>query len=559
MVAAGVIRRNVKWNAVILPAPLWTLIRLQRKARYRRLLRGARTIRGAALLVLGFGAMSLWIAPSLTLAFTQPRTDGSRVHLFLPLSMLGLCAMNVLSSAGERAIAFMPAEADFLFPGPFTRRQLLGYKLMQNVIGTAIASIFFSLLWLRHSRYWIDSWSGYFLAMTFVQLLSMAAVLIAQSIGERAAARGKRVLMALLAVAIYVAIKPYLSQLHDVELPMLFDQIRASTVGRALFAPFDVFATIITAKSFFPEAITSIGIALAMIGALLAIVLWLDVQYTEMAAAAGVKLHAKLSRMRRGGGLTSGGPSAKIAWLHLPMPPRLAGIGPIAWRQTVSAMRQSRGVFIFVGIICVVGMIALSIGKSDDQTIQIIGGGLFWITIVLVESLRFDFRGDVDRMDTLRALPIANTAITVAQLVAPTAVLMACHTLIFSFGVITKKLSPMTLPLGLLVALPIDLLIVEIENLIFLIFPSRRPEGAAGDMQGVGRRLIGLISKLTALSVILGIAALIGFGFTYLMPDVPQAGIISGAVVALVEAISLIPLLTFAFSRFDPSSDTPIG
>ena len=49
-----------------------------------------------------------------------------------------------LTSAGERAISFWPSEVDFLFAGPFTRRELLIYKLSSTIAGALFTSLILS-------------------------------------------------------------------------------------------------------------------------------------------------------------------------------------------------------------------------------------------------------------------------------------------------------------------------------------------------------------------------------------------------------------------------------
>ncbi len=49
-----------------------------------------------------------------------------------PPALFAFTLLFVFTSAGEAAVYFTPAEVDFLFAAPFTRRELLYYKLAQD-------------------------------------------------------------------------------------------------------------------------------------------------------------------------------------------------------------------------------------------------------------------------------------------------------------------------------------------------------------------------------------------------------------------------------------------
>jgi len=53
------------------------------------------------------------------------------VRAIAPFAILGFCLSNLFTSFGDSAVAFTSPEVDFLFYGPFTRRSLLGYKLLR--------------------------------------------------------------------------------------------------------------------------------------------------------------------------------------------------------------------------------------------------------------------------------------------------------------------------------------------------------------------------------------------------------------------------------------------
>src|SRR5439155_24743 len=79
-----------------------------------------------------------------------------------------------LFSQGERGIYFSPGEVNFLFAGPFTRRQLLVFKITSNALIGLVTSLFFTLLLRIHARWGVAAYVGLFLTFLFLQLFTTA-------------------------------------------------------------------------------------------------------------------------------------------------------------------------------------------------------------------------------------------------------------------------------------------------------------------------------------------------------------------------------------------------
>ena len=166
------------------------LIVLSVKAGFRRLFRGAGSVRGAFLLLFTLGFLALMIGPSLAIAAMRGRPGGpvltGWVEPYLPVMLFGLCLMFVFTAAGERALYFTPAEVDFLFPAPFQRRELLIYKLSKTLLGVLFMALIFSTSFLIYLPSWLSAFVGFFLTLAFVQLLAMATAFVGQIVAEHA-------------------------------------------------------------------------------------------------------------------------------------------------------------------------------------------------------------------------------------------------------------------------------------------------------------------------------------------------------------------------------------
>jgi hypothetical protein len=239
------------------------------------------------------------------------------------------------------------------------------------------------------------------------------------------------------------------------------------------------------------------------------------------------------------------------------MLPRFGGAGAIAWRQLTAALRTTRALLITLLFICVaVGPVFFYLGVHEREARPIIGI-MFWATFVMSNMLRYDFRGDLDLVDTLKALPVRSWLIVIAELVAPVAMLVSFQvTLLGSIAVMTGADRSLLL-VTLLFALPLDAMLIAVENLIFLIFPVRAVAVSPGDLQGFGRQMLVFLLKSLTLLAAVGIAGGIGAAAWVLTDHAMPVLVITALLILLLELAAMIPLLVLAFDRFDPSVDTP--
>jgi hypothetical protein len=489
-------------------------------------------------------------------ATAMPRANPQAVRIVAPFAILGFCIGNLVASVGENAVAFTAAEVDFLFPGPFSRRQLLGFKIIKTSLGTIFTALMLSIVLLRYSASWITCCVGVWLTIQFMQLFAMTVVMVGQTVGEKlytAARRG--VLLGVLALAIIASAPKLAGGLNRG--PMEFArQVHATLAGRVLLGPFDVFARTITARSVWPALAGWGTLALLIDLLMLAIVIGLDANYLETAAVASQRRYERIQRIRRGGAVGvshQGGSSLRVKSL-----PWLGGAGPIAWRQLTSAIRSSRRLIILLVIIAAGGsaVVLSHRGEPVSSAGTIVGAGI-WMNLFFVAMLKFDFRDELDRLDMLRSLPVLPSAVAAAELVAPVLMLTAMQALLLIALAIARAATWPVLAFAAAYTVPFNLLLVGIENLLFLMYPLRAAGLIAGDMQLFGRQMVVFICKFLLLTVGIGLAAAVGtIGYILGRQSWPAFGIAAWFGLWGV-ALGTIPLLARAYSRFDPSVDTP--
>lgn len=537
-----------------MPIALLTLLQLHFRGKIRHSLRGARTPRGLTFLVLGIVVLTLWLGPALYRALRMPHPDPQMVRTVAPFAILGFCLSNLFTSFGDAAIPFSGAEVDFLFPGPFTRRSLLGYKILKTALGTTFTTLIFSILLLRYSSSWIASSVGIWLTIQFMQLFAMAVILTGQMIGERAYTGTRRGiliaagLLAIIAVGVTLVAHPHANPLQ------FMMRVHATIPGRVLLAPFDIFARAITARA--PEllkwAIPAFIIDLLM----LAVVIGLDTNYLETAAMVSQRRYERRQRARSGGiarMTDASGPRFRVIQL-----PRFGGAGPIAWRQLIGAARSSRGLLILLLIIGIAaGTFILQHRGASISSLEKLLGAVVWMNMVFISMLKFDFRDELDRLDLLRSLPIRPIAVAAAELFAPVLVLTTMQaTLLLAVALCFKDAWKVAITVAAF-AVPFNVLFVAIENLLFLMFPLRSAGLIAGDMQLFGRQMVIFPCKFLLLLAALSVAAAVGtVGYILGNKSWPAFGAVAWVALSLV-ALATIPLLARAYARFDPSMHTP--
>jgi hypothetical protein len=539
---------------------LWLLLWLRFRGWLRRLGRNLRTPRGVALTLLGL----VVFAPMIAALFASPgRMSGGMVpgvRRFGPLGLFTLCVLGLLgSNSPENAIAFTPAEVGLLFPAPFRKRELLAYKVTR-VMGlclliTPIMTAFFA----PYGRWVVAELVGVFLTFVFLQMFSLAMGLAAQVIGAMAYDRRRRLVLAgLAALALVASIEA--GREAPVRAPWeVVTRVEHSTALRGVQAPFRPFIAAFTAERLWPDLAGPAALALGINVALIAFIFVLDVQYVEASAASSAKLYARLERARRGGGVLALRRPAPVK-RGLPMPPTWGGIGPVAWRQLTTAQRDSARLLLAL-LVLAPALLPVIFDPAAQGDPARVAATLGWIVLgsgfILTSMVPFDFRSDIDRMAELKALPIPPWRIAVGQLATPALLVTLGQWAILA--IVAARLGTLGGRYAALAALaPVaNLLMVAVENLVFLAFPTRMATGNPADIQGMGRVIVLMLTKLAFGGLAAGLALGLGYA-TYLLSGGSRiAGLAAGWAALAACAAALVPPVAWAFRRFDVARDTP--
>lgn len=533
---------------------LFRLLRLRWRGALRRMVQGVKTVRGAILFALGIGLVALFVLPSFIVSLRGVPTPLEQVEAIVPLAILGACLVSLMTSSGERAIYFSPGEVDFLFAGPFTRREVLAYKLLGTLFNVVFGSVFFCVFMLRFTSSWLAAYLGVFLALVFVQYVTIAAVLVQQLMAEHAYTRLRKVVVYGIGALAAIGIGESLVLRNTTRFGDAVLMLHDSAWLRYVLIPIEPFARAIAAPAIFPDLLLWGGVGLAINAALFVLIVRLDAEYRETAVRVSERIYARLQHARQSGMAPVNLSSARR---RVPRLPWLGGAGPIAWRQLTNAMRNTRSlVMLFVLMGIAFGVPAASRSGDAPALWRTALTMVFWLTILSTMMIRFDFRSDIGQMDLLKSLPVRPLHMAMGQLVTPVLMctaLQACLIAAVAFMTGEARYVFYAIAFGP----PVNLLLFGCENTLFLLAPLRAHAVSPGDFQVFGRQLLMIIAKLA----VLGVAVFVAVGVaTAVSAVLGRSALVTGAAVWItLTGLSLLalPCVAWAYRRFDVSLHMP--
>jgi hypothetical protein len=540
---------------------LWKLYRLRMRGSLRAIVGKLKTVRGAALALFTLLVFGMMFGPNLVMALVHrpqpamtPVADGFRE--FISAGLFLYCLLTIGTSQGERVIYFSPAEIDFLFPGPFSRRQLLLYRILGSLNGAVFIALIMPMAFTLHVRCWPAAVVGFFLAWLLLHSLTMCVQLVAETVSERAFTRTRRLLLwgflAIGALAIGLAARQGIGE-HWLE---NLKQIRHMPVVVVLLAPFEVYARVITAERLFPDALGWAALGTILVIGLYALAIRLDANYLETA----VRVSQKVQQRRRRAsteGVFAYQAKRPVASTRLPHLPWLGGIGPLVWRQVVQSFRGHRGVFLLVAFILlpmVISTLIGSVGSTDlfKRLPQIVIGAAAYMTLIWSAQSPLGFRSDYERMDLLKSLPIRPLAMAGGQILGVTLLLTLLDWTVFGVVAIALPSSAVEMGLAGLFALPVNWLFFGLEDFFFLLYPSAPVAAGSEGFLKVGRRMLTMMVKVLVLTLCAVIAAIPAVP-VYLVTESLLATALVAWCATLLPALGLLPLVAWAFQRYDVS------
>lgn len=547
---------------VFLPRSLLLLRMLELRGLARRMLKQAKRPAGA-LFVLIYVCMFL---PSMLNAFMVRGISHEVASEWIlrgaPFAIGMLCLMAILVPESKISFNFKPAEIDVLFSGPYTRRQVVTYKLLGLLSGALFVSVIFFIVSFAFAPSSVGLFTGIYLGILFTTLFSTAYSMLIQAVKIRIKFLGYLTaasVVALLGYALYTVMRDFASvEKANLDPQRVIELLFEHPAVRAIRAPFLPFAHVMAADGGAAAWWLWLAASVSMIALLYLLIIVLDADFMEAAMARSARQYATIERFKRGQFISERAATKKRRW-SLPELPHFGGFGPIAWRQLTTAAHVWARRIVELYILCIVIGIVLNQYVAQDGlgdfVLLVVGGLLMYITLLAINFIRYDFRSEIDVMDGLKTLPISPMRISAGQLVAPTLLLSSIYIAVGLCASIATGRPGDAVVIALL-GPPFAALFTGIENAIFLVWPVRMAFQGNVDLQHMGRSFLSFFVKSVVLVPACGLAVAAGFGCAYLL-DSQFAGVVAAALVVSIEAVCTIPATALAFERFDPSTDTP--
>jgi hypothetical protein len=526
---------------------LLKLIRFQIRGWVRRQLGGG-SVRRTVFTIVGLAGFALWITSLALTSTLQPVRTPEETLATLPLYLTALALLPVLFSGEDRALAFTPAEVDFLFPGPFSRRALVLYKLVKLVLASALSGLIFGMVFKSFAGSLANAVLGAVLVLTFVNLLATLLALVRDVVTERWYRLARWTAMAGIAAA--AGAIAWMVRTGNIPTAAAVERVAGSDTGRVVLAPARVFAHVIAEPTLL-GATPWVLVCLGMIGAAGGAVLAMDGRYLEAAVEASRRWHERLSRAQRGITLVSGRPTRRFAL------PELGVFGParaIVRRHLITAVRGSRGWLLAALFAAVYGYLMTRMSGMNAAGPATLVPGAVLISVFLPQVLRFDFRADLEHMDTLKALPLRPGAVAIAEIAVPTAMLVMMSWIVAAAAGAFAGLPWRTAVMAGAGAVPVAAALMALENLVFLLVPTRTHHQAGAVFSG--RRAIMVLARMACMFIGGGTVAAFG-GIAWVLTRSPGAVFAvcwiatGGIAAALVWAVAAV------YQRFDISRDMP--
>lgn len=537
---------------------LWLLLSLRLRGFVRTTLRTARTLKGLLLMVFTVGFFGLMMSPlalDAVLARNSELISESRETLrdTIPLAMAAYTVLSMMTSLGERAIYFSPSEVTFLFPGPFSRRQLLFYSITAQVLSAAFIATLLATSCRTFLPWWPASFCGVFFGFLFIHGVVLIVQLLAETISQSAFTRRRRIALAVTLLAAGYGFVQVLSRSFDAPWGTIAHEFRTSPAGRVLSSPFDVFALLITSRSMFPDLLGWSALAALMNGLVYAMVFRLDRNFMESSVRVSRVLQERFKRQTRGGIFAMHTPrETRRSWFaRLPF---WGGFGPTANRQLAIILTGSQT---FIALSAMVGLIGTATAlvilrrhpENQAMAPQIVAGAMAYLTLLASSQGPWAFRGDYDHLDTLKSLPLHPVPLAFGQLVPIVLMFTMVESLVFGCaGLVLGGDGWVWFALAAY-SLPWNALMFVLENILFLHFPARLVPGVV-DIPTIGRVMLTMMVKTASMAVLFAVAAIVGIIAYYFVPSLGFA-MVAGWCVLVGTSGLLVLLAARSFRHFD--------
>lgn len=521
----------------------------------RRTRRRMRTPRGFVVTVLGALLILFLVGTQVAAVLLDrgPAPDPGEAAAGFSLVLLAFTALAVVNA---EAPFFWPAEVQFLFPAPVTRRELLVHQTTSRLWVQVLSGLWIGALGMRGAPWAVAALATAILSITFINAAGTFASLAKMALAQRVPWAVRALKPALWAAGAGLVYFVH-HRSRAVGLADALGDVLTAAPLHALTLPLRPFGRAFAAEGpadLLLWSAASAGVIAAVFGASVL----MPVDFREASLSASARKLAQWQRVRGRGG------PVKNRRVYVPTFGFLGTAAPLARRHLYELARAPRPL---VGLaFCAALAFFYSVILPWDAGDPDAGPrplGLAMVVMVAVfaifgsGALNLDFRRDADRIAYLRSLPLRAGSLVVGQIFTPVLVLtLASLALLAGTAAVADwYVRPMTLAFAMLAAGPVAWICVALENWLFLLFPTRVTPSGTEQNAFSGRLFLKMLCKLALLVAVMGAAILASVPGRMLAGT---AGALAASLVVVLAACwGATWLVARAFRNFDLAVDNP--
>ncbi len=484
----------------------------------------------------------------------------------------------------QGSLAFQPAEVQFLFPAPISRRALLAYKIIRSQLLIIINAVIWAFLFRRFrlslsgAELFATAW-GMFTVLS-LHRLGTALVQLSPIHGVRKAVLiAAKLLAASAVIVIAIGALPVLRQLGSIDFSNGF-----AVFERTLNLPLQSYIILLMRLVIAPVMASSseqwakaFAIVLGIVALHVVWVLSMRVPFEEAATVASAEMakrRAAFKDRRAGGSAAIVTVTVKRDWL--PLAPLGRPAVAIMWKNTLALTRAGslQSAVVLVVLLAVITRVisATSHGAADAELalpyLILAAFALF----MGPRTVRNDLRQDLPNLPLLKTYPLSGAELVLAEMASPTLVLAIFQGLMLvvayfvmppsaraKLDTATTIVAFVLVPLGLLA---VNAVSIGIQNGAAVLFPGWVRLGPdAGGLEAMGQNLLLTFGSMMALVIALFVPVGVTVGATFIggpargAPAIAVAGAIAIAVL-IGEIWWLIGALGRVFEKMDPEALT---
>ncbi len=547
----------------------------QTQAQLARLGQSFRSPRRRWIALLAVVLAIVWLGQAIISMLFRQAADPALLAIWIPFSLTTYTAWHFIKSISTKPTEpfdWSPAEVEILCAAPFSRSQLILYRVQTTVISALAKSSCFTLVMIPDLKFPLAGLVGMFAGLVLVDLLRMLIQIGCFGISKRALGLTRFVSFTALVMWVGYVFVGCLGAANAAEQLASPGAFRfAQQFGETLFAhvtihgswlmcAFEPAANVILTNSLDAHWIGQLLVSLVLVAVALMRVIGAD-QWASRITQQREQTNYQRIQQKPIRPIVAAAISKRVRnQRRIFIPLRMLGAGSIAWRQLLGAWHFRGTLAISLGVpICLCCLPLFAKHEQLPMLMHIVGGLVFYSFLLLPPALMLDFRRDAKRLGMLKQLPITPLAVTFGELAAPVLICAGFQSVVLAISTINGALSLPQAMLASLLLWPVCCLIFATENLIFMLAPHRQnQEGLEVFLRTM------LVFTAKGIFLALALAGILAWAFAsrslsgWFVDPVQANRIIFGAGVWLVTsglAAGATGWLAKLYDQFDPSSD----